>query len=149
VFMNLPGGRQSTLDFMEKLNAFPTPQASGVSRTTGVTSNSELRPPPPSGTKLALVRQMMLVDDRGEMRPTRLIESVQLRIVHPMNEKANDFYEFALQRKELFNSNDGLRAGTSDQVTLPHFNRTHDRDIFEVPKRVRLIREVVVERGRN
>jgi hypothetical protein len=149
VFMNLPGGRQSTLDFMEKLNALPKPDASRASRTTGLTSNPELPPPPPSGTKLALVRQMMLIDDRGEMRPTRLIESVQIRIVHPINEKDNDFYEFTLHRKELFNSNDGLRAGKSDQVTIPLFNHTHDRDIFEFPNRVRMIREVAAKRGRK
>jgi hypothetical protein len=149
VFMNLPGGRQSTLDFMEKLNAFPKPGAPHASRTTGLTSISEVRPQPPSGTKLALVRQMMLIDDRGEMRPTRLIESVQIRIVHPMNEKHNDFYEFTLDRKELFNSTDGLRAGKSDQVTFPLFNHTHDGDIFEFPNRLRIIREAAAKRGRE
>src|SRR5262249_44694088 len=79
VFMNVPGGRQSTLDFMQELNASRKPDVSRGSRTTDFTSNPGL--PPPSGTKLALVRQMMLIDDRGEMRPTRLIESLQIRTV--------------------------------------------------------------------
>jgi hypothetical protein len=149
VFMNLPGGRQSTLDFMQELNAFPKPDASRASRTAGLTSNPGLPPPPPSGTKLALVRQMMLIDDRGEMRPTRLIESVQIRIVNPITEKDNDFYEFTIHRKELFNSNNGLRAGRSDQVTIPLFNHTHDGDIFEFPNRVRMIREVAAKRVRK
>jgi hypothetical protein len=149
VFMNLPGGRQSTLDFMQELNAFPKPDASRASRTTGLTSNPGLPPPPPSGTKLALVRQMMLIDDRGEMRPTRLIESVQIRMVNPITEKDNAFYEFTMHRKELFDSNNGLRAGRSDQVTIPLFNHTHDADIFDFPNRVRRIREEAAKRVRK
>ena len=149
VFVNLPGGRQSTLDFMQELNAFPKPDASRGSRTPGFTSNPGLGPPPPSGTKLALVRQMMLIDDRGEIRPTRVIESVQIRIVNPITEKDNDSYEFTIHRKELYDSNNGLRAGRSDQVTLPLFNRTHDADIFELPNRVRMIHEAVAKRVRK
>jgi hypothetical protein len=114
-----------------------------------LTSNPGLPPAPPSGTKLALVRQMMLIDDRGEMRPTRLIESVQIRIVNPITEKDNDFYEFTIHRKELFNSNNGLRAGRSDQVPIPLFDHTHDGDFFEFPNRVRMIREVTAKRVRQ
>ena len=147
VYMNLPGGRQSTLDFMQALNAFPKPDASRGSRTAIVTSNPGL--PPPPGTKLALVRQMMLIDDRSERRPTRLVESVQIRIVNPMTEKDNDFYEFTIHRKELFDGSNGLRAGRLDQVTIPLFNHTHDRDIFEFPNRVRMLREVAVKRARK
>jgi hypothetical protein len=149
VSMNLPGGRQSTLDFMRELNAFPKRDASAASRTVGFSSNSGLlAPSPPSGTQLALVRQMMLIDDKGVMRPTRLIESVQIRVVDPI-EKNNDFYEFTVHRKELFSSNNGLRAGRSDKVTIPLFNHTHDGDLFEFPNRVRMIREAVDRRARK
>ena len=147
VFMNLPGGRQSTLDFMQELNAFPKPNGSPASVTTGSGSKPGL--PPPSGTKLALARQMMLIDDRGEIKPTRLIESVQLRIVNPTTAKDNQFYEFTMHRKELFDSNNGLRAKRSDEVTIPLFNRTHDPDLFELPNRVRMIREVAAKRVRK
>jgi hypothetical protein len=139
VFMNLASGRQSTLAFMQELNAFFKPGAHRTNRTPGPSSNPGSPPAPPSGTKLALVRRMMLIDDRGEMRPTRLIESVQIRIVNPTTGKDNDFYEFTMHRKELFDSNNGLRASRSDQVTIPLFNHTHDPDIFEFPNRVRLI----------
>jgi hypothetical protein len=149
VFMNLPGGRQSTLNFMQTLNALPKPAASQARRTPGSTSNPAMTLPPPPGTKLALVRQMMLIDDEGKMRPSRLIESVQIRVIHATTEADSDFYEFTLHRKELFDSNHGLRAGRSDQATIPVFNHTHDEDMFAFPNRVRTIREAAAERGRN
>jgi hypothetical protein len=148
VFMNLPGGRQATLEYLQKLNTFPYSVGSRPSKTTALASHPDL-PTPPSGTKLALVRQMMLIDDNGKMRATRLIESVQIRVVHGIAEKDNDFYELTLHRKELFDSNNGLRATRSDQVTIPVFNHTHDEDIFNFPGRVRTIREVAAERSRK
>jgi hypothetical protein len=66
-----------------------------------------------------------------------------------MAESGNDFYEFTLHRKELFDGKSGLRAGRSDQATIPVFNHTHDEDIFSFPNRVRMIREAAAERGRR
>src|SRR5262249_28500152 len=148
VLMNVPGGRQASLEYQQKLNAAPRTVVPARSRATAVTAHSDLSVPP-SGTKLALVRQMMSIDDKGKMRPTRLIESVQIRVVHGIAEKDNDFYEFTLHRKELFDSNNGLRAGKSDQVVLPLFNRTHDEDIFNIPGRVGALREAVAKRKRK
>lgn len=91
---------------------------------------------------------MMLVDDKGEIRLSPLIESLQIRIVHPNHNKESNFYEFTLDRKELFNSNSGLRAGKSDQITIPLFNHTHDKDLFEMPIRVRMLREAAAARER-
>jgi hypothetical protein len=91
----------------------------------------------------------MSIDDKGKLRPTRLIESVQIRVVHGIAEKDNDFYEFTLHRKELFDNNNGLRAGKSDQVAFPLFNRTHDEDIFNIPGRVGALREAIAKRSRN
>jgi hypothetical protein len=91
----------------------------------------------------------MLIDDEGKMRPSRLIESVQIRIVRATTVTDNDFYEFTLHRKELFDSNNGLRAGRSDQATIPVFNHTHDEDMFAFPNRIRMIREAAAERGRK
>ncbi len=149
VFMNLPAGRQSTRSFMQELNALPKPIAHRTSGTAGPNSTPGSRPSPPSGTKLALVRRMMLIDDRGEMRLTRLVESVQIRVVNPTTEGGNDFYEFTIHRKDLFDSNNGLRASRSDQLTIPLFNHTHDADIFDVPNRVRAIRAVAARRMRE
>ena len=146
VFANLPEGRRATLEYLQKLNTLPYPAGPSPNRTTALTSNPNL---PPSGTKLALVRQMLLIDDSGIMRPTRLIESVQMRVVHGIAEKDNDFFEFSLHRKELFDGHSGLRAGKSDQVTIPIFNHTHDEDLFSIPGRVRTLRETVAKRSRN
>lgn len=148
VFMNLAGGRQETLDFMQKLNAAPQAHASPPSSATGSTLNPNALPPP-TAARLALVRQMMLVDDKGEIRLSPLIESLQIRIVHPTHNKESYFYEFTLDRKELFNSNNGLRAGKSDRVTIPLFNHTHDKDLFEMPIRVRMLRESAAARERR
>lgn len=149
VFMNLPGGRQKTLGFLPKLNTPPRPHASPAAAATGSTSHSHSQPPLPPGTRLALVRQMMLVDDKGEARLSRLIESLQIRIVHPADEKQNYFYEFTLDRQELLGGKSGLRAGKSDQVMIPLFNQTHDKDLFESPVQVRKLRESAAQRARQ
>jgi hypothetical protein len=92
---------------------------------------------------------MILVDDKGEARLCRLIESLQIRIVHPVNEAQNYFYEFTLDRQELFSGKSGLRAVKSDQVAIPLFNQTHDKDLFESPVQVRKLRESAAQRARQ
>jgi hypothetical protein len=148
VFMNVRDGRQATLEYLQKLNTLPHPVGRIPNGTAALTANPD-SPTPPSGTKLALVRQMMLIDDSGKMRTTRLIESVQIRVVHGIAERDNDFFEFSLHRKELFDGSSGLRAGKSDQVTIPVFNHTHDEDLFRIPGRVRMLREAAAKRGRK
>ena len=142
VFMNLPGGRQATLDYMQKLNTFP-PDASPHTREKRLLTSNAGAMPPPSGTQFAMVRQMMLVDDKGKMRPTRLIESVQIRVVRGNIEKESDFYEFTQHRKELFDGK-GLRAVKSDEVTIPVFN-VRDEDVLDLPRSVRQMREAAVK----
>jgi hypothetical protein len=139
VFMNLPGGRQATLDYMQKVNAFPAtsgPQGRLLTSSSGALSA-------PSGTQFAIVRQMMLIDDKGKMQPTRLIESVQIRVVRGNIEKESDFYEFTQHRKELFDGK-GLRAVKSDEVTIPVFN-VRDEDVLDLPRSVRQMREAAVK----
>ena len=139
VFMNLPGGRQATLDYMQRVNAFP-PTAGPQGRL--LTSGSGALPTP-SGTQLALVRQIMLIDDKWKMRPTHLLESVQIRVVRGNIERESDFYEFKLHRKELFDGK-GLRPVNSDEVTIPVFN-VRDEDVLDLPHAVRLVREAAVK----
>lgn len=86
VFVKFPGGREQALQYMKTLRefvpalvytneGFPPVQASEGQplRTNQVT------PQFPAGTQWALVRRLFLIDDRGEIRATRLIESIQTR----------------------------------------------------------------------
>src|SRR5262249_19556141 len=69
----------------------------------------------PVGTQVALLRELLAIDDRGKVKPTRFIESVQLRVYRavPKGDPAHpegfddlagkqDFYEFRIARKDLF-----------------------------------------------
>ncbi len=94
---------------------------------------------------------MMLVDDQGKVRPTRLIEMVQLRVVRavpkkedlpperrsfygvpfPEGKKDHDFYEFRFRRKDLFaGKSGGLHAVRSDERVFLLFS-VADEDPFE------------------
>jgi hypothetical protein len=165
VLMNVPGGKNATLAYLQKLNHFPNPlmfpnalMAQSVAERNGHVAgksapflNPDL-PQFPPGTQFALVRQMMLIDDQGAIRPTRLIEDVQLRFFRavPRAEdlpaekrqsaevllrreqmEKNDFYEFQLRRKDLFAGKaGGLRAIRSDELLVSLFS-VHDEDLFE------------------
>ena len=112
--MNLPGGRQSTLDYVKKLMWFPEPWV----REPNFSSFPYARPPValnpelpqfPQGTKVALLRQTVLIDNQGNLVPTRLTESLQIRVFRldpkeaMFSDRANqDLFELRLRRKDLF-----------------------------------------------
>lgn len=65
---------------------------------------------------------MLLIDDRGELVPSPLVESVQIRHFSP----GQSFYEFELDRKHLFDSiaggllpNNDLFMGHGDVFNHP------------------------------
>jgi hypothetical protein len=80
VFVRVPGGRDATLNFFHQLQ----------DRTADAQA----------GLEVALVRQMLLVDTRGELVASRLVESVQVRHFNSPFEQV--FYEFTLSRDGLF-----------------------------------------------
>jgi hypothetical protein len=161
VLMNLPQGRKATLAYLEKLNGFPNPlmpqsaaERNGhVAGKPGLLLNPDL-PQFPAGTQFALVRQMMLMDDQGKIRPTRIIENVQLRVfldvprtedlareqrnasdsfllLRKKQMTKNDFYEFQLRRKDLFAGKaGGLHAIKSEEQVFGQYS-VADEDIFE------------------
>jgi hypothetical protein len=61
VFMQLPGGREPTLKFLDDL------------RKQGATASL------PSGTRFALMRQMQVIDEGGKLVTTNVTECLQLR----------------------------------------------------------------------
>ena len=117
VFIKLPAGREATLAYLERLRTFPEPWALNPRRemhflgqnwgtTAPIIPNPDL-PKFPDGTELALVRQMVLIDEQGELTPTRITESVQFR--------SPSVYEFRLSPARLFaQESGGLQAVTGE-----------------------------------
>jgi hypothetical protein len=107
VFVRLPGGRAETLAYLDKLNHLPTPWALRSRKPNEEHRQDllELRrdlPELPVGSQLALVRQMVLPTDTGELVATPVTESVQVRVRLVGVRGGQSFTEFALRRSDLF-----------------------------------------------
>jgi hypothetical protein len=141
VFMQLPGGREPTMAYIRRLQASSTPPL----LKEGALSVLNLTLPQfPAGTQVALVRQAIVIDSEGRLQPTRLTESIQLRVYHavtPGSRYVNDFnspsrqdqnfFEFRLSRPRLFAGRaGGLVAVDPGDVEYPTFS-THGEDSFE------------------
>ena len=113
VFIRLPGGRDATLAYIERL------RSSAQFPLLGGLLNLAL-PQFPVATHVALVRQLIVVDSTGKLVPTKLTESVQLRVYHaitPGTRSMNyingpsshdqDFFEFRMSGPELFARRNG------------------------------------------
>ena len=107
VFVRSPDGRAETLDFIESLNTKGNP----------VTA---------AGTEVALVRRMLLIDDQGELVVSPLIETIQIRHFSPIQ----NFYEFELDRRDLF---DGSAGGLIPNSDLFMLFMSHG-DVFQIPE---------------
>lgn len=81
VFIRVPGGRKATFSYFQKLKP-------------------ERFPLLPAGTQVALIRRTFLIDEKGEITLSPIVESVQIR--HFSSETAQSFYEFKLNRALLF-----------------------------------------------
>lgn len=93
VFIQVPGGRTATLKFLQELNddrSFTLPL---------------------SGAEVALVRRAILIDTQGDMIPSPITESVQIRHFTHVDESSavQSFYEFQLSRGPLFADATGLQ----------------------------------------
>jgi hypothetical protein len=100
--LRLPGGRKPTEEFISRLP-----------RRRGDGKPEEL-PELPDGSQVALVRVMLLADDRGTLRPTPVTEGVQLRVFPKGKEQR--FFEFTLDRAGLASGRAGLRAVGRDEI---------------------------------
>src|SRR5262249_27652909 len=154
VLLKLAAGRKATLAYLEKLGALPNalmPQPADRNATVLARDLPRFSPGLPQfpvGTQVALVRELLAIDDQGKIRPTRLIESVQLRVYReiPKGDPARpegfdnlagkqDFYEFRITRKGLFaGTAGGLRAvGPGDEEVILFFNPPPDDPFEETP----------------
>jgi hypothetical protein len=141
VFMRLPEGRKATLAYLQALWNFPQPWVQG--RPDSAADQAVINPDLPSfpaGTELALVRQMTLFDGQGNLVPTPITESVQIRVYYAITPtlqaccpgdmsdiariSGQDFYQFTLSRAQLFASKaDGLRSTGRDEKQLSTFQQ--------------------------
>ncbi|HEX8149700.1 MAG TPA: hypothetical protein VF591_21150 [Pyrinomonadaceae bacterium] len=145
VFISLPRGRAETLAYLKSVAEFERPWVRDRRRPADPRPNPRL-PQFPPGTRLALVRQMLVIDERGEPAPTRVVESVQIRVhralpgeipeafdsVGAAARASLSVYEFRLSRARLFAGEaGGLRALARDEKEFPVF-QSHGIDPFEL-----------------
>jgi hypothetical protein len=155
VYLNLPEGRTATVAYLERLSEFPHPlMPQSADRKPRFVSRNLPRfnpqlPQFPAGTQVALVREMMLIDDRGQVRPTGIIELVQLRVYRDVPpgdperpegfddiSSKQDFYEFRMTRADLFSGNrGGLHAVGADERELVRLNQLPDDPFESAPYR--------------
>lgn len=127
VFIHLPGGRRAALVYLKQLAESIAPQKL------------------PIGAEFALVRQLILPDDHGNLVLAPVIESVQIRhyrevgpdesAAHPhesdFEARFQSVYEFKLDRAQLFSSeHSGLRSVNSADQGFILF-MSHGFDPFE------------------
>jgi hypothetical protein len=116
VLWNLPGGPAETSAYLQKLWGFPEPFV--VDRMFQFARDGEVRaqvnpalPAVPEGTRIALVRKMLLIDDTGVIVPSNVVESIQLRAF-----SRQAFFELRMNRAALFaGKSGGLRAVAADE----------------------------------
>jgi hypothetical protein len=139
VFMRQPAGRKATFDYLQTLWDFPQPwiPSPDDDRHEQTSVNPNL-PQFPVGTEVALVRQMMLFDNQGNVVATPITESVQIRFYRKISEidrihattqaeamrgSGQDFYQFRLSRPQLFAAHAGaLRAIERDEKEFVMFS---------------------------
>jgi hypothetical protein len=110
VFLRLPEGRDQTLKYMEQVSDWRKKGPKGL----------EDVPQFPANTQVALVRRTVLLDDRGEIRPTPITEKVQLRILHEPTTTGQppvqNFAQFTLRREQLLAGKAGGLDAVGDDV---------------------------------
>ena len=147
VFIRCPGGRQATLAYLETLNLYPTPwELNPQDIGTRYPDHTRIRMRPllfnhatpqfPPGTIVALVRQMMVINDELQPVPTSITQKVQFRVFKHTGEAGRiqtqgDFnshqlvYELVMRRSDLLaGGQGGFHAVTPDEAeyqltTLP------------------------------
>jgi hypothetical protein len=143
VFFQVPGGRSKTLEYLDQLRNIPKGWGPNEERPHPAGFPPVLVPYPeppqfPIGTRMALVRQMVLSDASGHPIATHLTESVQLRVYRAIHfdlggtgSHSQDFFEFTLSRERLFSGQaGGLRAIGQGEKEFAFF-LSHGIDPFE------------------
>ena len=134
VLLRLPGAREATLAWLERLRALPDP-LSGEGDERHFRADLPLLPP---RTEIALVRRALAISAEGDLLASDLVESVQLRRFlsdDPSDRserptfdlsKAQELAEFRIDRSGAH----ALRALGPDEYDFNDFGR-HGEDPFE------------------
>ena len=150
VFLRLPQGRDAALAYLEQLRNFPDPLVPNHKEfyelLRNVGDGASLVPNPrlpqfPAGTEVALVRRMILIDDKGQPEVSPITESVQIRVYRDVPSRPTwkqgsfrdfqDVDEFRLSRQRLFaGESGGLRPLAPNAQGFPQF-MSHGMDEFE------------------
>jgi hypothetical protein len=148
VFIRLREGRKATLAYLQTLWNFPQPWIQGQDPLADQAVLNPDLPSFPAGTEVALVRQMTIFDNQGNLTAAPITESVQLRVYRAITitparfferdwaevikNSGQDFYEIKLSRPLLFAGKDGgLRATGRDERELSTFQQQGNDEIDE------------------
>ena len=105
VFLRLPGGRDTTAKYLKELREWKPKSGEAIP------PNGHAMPPQvPPKTQFALIRRMMVVNKRGEIIPTHLTESIQIRVLPDPAKAGQDsqrFLEYRIRRQDLINGKAG------------------------------------------
>lgn len=133
VFLRLPQGRNATFEYLRKLWDYPEPWTMRADAPLQTEASADL-PAFPAGTAVALVRQMTMFDNHGNLAGAPITESIQIRVYHsvvpdrevePLQSEtvarnSQDFYEFRLSREKLFaGKGGGLKALSNSEREYP------------------------------
>lgn len=139
VFLRLPDGRQATVEYLKRLNAFALPWVPNPKPDNWgplIIHNPET-PQFPDGTRLALVRRLIAIDDKGNLVVTPITESIQVRVhrhVTPVSAKEmatqraeseeidQEVHDVEVRRRGLFAGRGGLEEIGRDGVGFLHIN---------------------------
>jgi hypothetical protein len=138
IFIRCPGERKDTLAYLQKLNLHTTPWTlEPATIATTYPDGKKIRWDPlhvdwktpqfPEGTMFALVRQMIVIDDKLQLHSTPITQSVQFRVYRKiregfrasMTEQAKDqaFFELNMRRGDLLAGKaGGLHAVAKEDV---------------------------------
>jgi len=121
----VPGGTGATAAYLKQLWEFPAPFVldASVEGELRAALNPAL-PSVPNGTRLALIRTMLLIDQTGAIVPTNLVESIQFHVIG----RVHTFSEHKMQRVRLFAGQaGGLRAvGPVDRSFITFSSKGED-----------------------
>lgn len=118
IFLRLPEGRDQNLKYVDQLSEWLNKGAKGGPAKVPQFS---------ANIQIALVRRTLLLEDRGEIRPTLLTEQVQLQILHDSTTAPDGkpgvqtILEFRLRREQILTGNaGGLGAIPDDEGEWQH-----------------------------